>query len=434
MSLEHVHATVGHVQPDRRPAGELRGPGDQRRRLDGPIARGIHGHRRRAGQPGDQVDSSQRRGPAHRLDVLRRVFEHRHRGHAGPGAAARIVGRPTTCRCSPSIRPCRSRATGPRRFRRAIRNRSNPGQRQGAGHAGAGRIGHRAGLLRRHAAALGPGSDVVQLRSAASSPPATPIRSIGRACSRACSRRASPRGLGVDLRESDIAVGEHLGRLRADARQRGHVSGPAWARTSPTSASSGSSPSCRPTTPCSQRRNWTPRPTSRWPRPARCRWTSAASISRRSTSAQTLGPLGYGWTDDWQYSLTVGVRRHGDRHHARRANSGSSSPTAAAAITSTSRATTAFLTKRRRRIHPAGNRRRRSRSSTPTARSTTSRTPTATGSRPATRRRQLTSLTALRRPPRRFADDRLQRGRPDRVGHQLRRPHGQLQLRLGTIN
>ena len=121
------------------------------------------------------------------------------------------------------------------------------------------------------------------------------------------------------------------------------------------------------------------------------------------------------------------LRRHGHRHHAlgRTAHLPARQPRQR--LLRSSPATTASSP----RAPAARSRSRsptvRSRRSTPTARSTTSRTPTATASRPATRGSQLTSLTDTLG---RVADDRLQRGRADRVGHQLRRPDGRLHLRF----
>ena len=168
-------------------------------------------------------------------------------------------------------------------------------------------------------------------------------------------------------------------------------------------------------------------PTWTWPSRASCRSISPATYQEPISARDALGPLGYGWTDDWQYSLSVAsdgtvtvTMPSGDQRIFQPDSRRQRLLRRARRLRHPHRG-------HRRHVHPSGierpdrgvQRERHAR--------TTSRTPTATGSRPATRAAQLTSLD---RHVRRVADDRLQRGRPDRVGHQLRRPDGRLYLRF----
>ena len=200
---------------------------------------------------------------------------------------------------------------------------------------------------------------------------------------------------------------------------------PASAKTSPTSASSGSSPSCRPTAfrPCRVLDDATDISLST---PGTLALDFTPRILRTDQPTRnTLGPLGYGWTDDWNYSLSVGSDgtvtvtmpigqqrvfqpdSRGSDYFAQPGDTGILTPAAPAAPLF--RKPTAD-----RVLQPNG---------------TLDYIQDTDGDR----------ITAgytgepahqpdivLRRSR---SDDRLQRGRPDPVGHELRRPDRQLRLR-----
>ena len=83
-------------------------------------------------------------------------------------------------------------------------------------------------------------------------------------------------------------------------------------------------------------------PTSTSPCPAARLWISAGVYQNAIDARDATGPLGYGWTDNWQYSLSVASDGTVTVTMPSGQSSASSSPTAGpAAITSTSPATTA---------------------------------------------------------------------------------------------
>ena len=103
---------------------------------------------------------------------------------------------------------------------------------------------------------------------------------------------------------------QHLGRLRQALDRRRRSTSGTWARTSPTSASCGTSKSSRPTGSARSRCS-APTPMRRsTPRAGARAWIACSST--RFKCRNQMGPFGYGWdwTDGWR-SITVRGRRHG---------------------------------------------------------------------------------------------------------------------------
>ncbi len=106
-------------------------------------------------------------------------------------------------------------------------DRRDPGQRQGPGRAGAGRVGHRAGLLRRHAPPVEPGRGPVQVRHPHLRRDRHRLGGLVEHAIRLAAAGHLELRLVGRLRQPDRAARRHLGRLRAAPRRRGVLPRPA---------------------------------------------------------------------------------------------------------------------------------------------------------------------------------------------------------------
>ena len=290
------------------------------------------------------------------------------------------------------------------------------------GCARAGRIGHGAGLLRRDAAAL-VFDQVFELRPATSTPQDDHAPSIGAAWKRASSRRDLEPGLVGHLQRAHRADGQHLGRLCQDARQRGPYLGHLGENVTDVSQ-------LWPFA-VMQADGLLPTPLLDGATDLSVAVPGALSLDfgrvyqEPIDARDTLGPLGYGWTDNWQYSLSV-----------------ASDGTVTVTMPSGARAHLPARQPWQRLLRSAGRSRHphSRRAATFTLQETDGQIEpfNADGTLDYIQDTNGNRITAgLHQRPahqphrhlRRVADDRLQRGRPDRVGHQLRRPHGPLHLR-----